>query len=138
MKHLFLFSSLIIMGINPSKEKSNCSESFRVSYSKNKVTVRTSTTHIQLLEGFNDSIEIYLNNSLVEKGFYQTNRSLGSAGGFIVIKRRKIRSNVLLIKNISKDRCLEFMIDSRYKIIYVDFDEEIWGIRYSDTFDIHE
>ena len=122
----------------------NCSESFFVLFRDITPDTNFHDKHyIGFEEGFNDTLEVYLNGALMSKGLYKTDPSLGSAGrlSFGSKKRNKKcpSSNVVItIKNTSRNRCLEFFMDTRFKIIYIDFAEDKWGITYSNNFTIYE
>jgi len=89
--------------------------------------------------GFNDTLEVYLNGTLISKGLYKTYPSLGSTGAKISFKRKKnVNPNILLIKSTSRNHCLEFSIDARFRVMYIDFEEDKWGVFYSNKFTIYE
>jgi hypothetical protein len=89
--------------------------------------------------GFNDTLEVYLNGILISRGLYKTDPTLGSAGAKILFKvNNKLIPNVLLVKSTSLNRCLEFSFDTRFKIVYIDFEEGKWGVSFSNKFTIYE
>ena len=66
--------------------------------------------------GFNDSLEVYINNKLVKKDFFKTNHILSTTGKSITVKMSdKLPPKILTVKDITTKESLEIMLDWRYK-----------------------
>jgi len=137
---LLLFVSTNIIGQNNGSFVIGCDESFFVMYRDTIFSFPIPDRfYIAFEGGFDDTLEVYLNGVLISKEFYKTNPVLGTTGGKLFLKNKKNAiSNILLIKNTSRNHCLEFSIDTRFRIIYIDFEEDKWGVFYSNKFTIYE
>jgi len=137
---LFLFS-LTSFAQQKMYSTINCSENFFVMYRDIAYDKEFSPDkyYIGFEGGFNDTLEVYLNGILISRGLYKTDPTLGSAGAKILFKvNNKLIPNVLLVKSTSLNRCLEFSFDTRFKIVYIDFEEGKWGVSFSNKFTIYE
>lgn len=94
--------------------------------------------NILLEEGFNDTLKIYLNGTLIKSGFYTTDPSLGLAGTITFSEKKKNTDLIIFIKSISRNRCIEFSLDRRFRIIAIQLLEDSWWILYSNKFPLYE
>ncbi|GIV45087.1 MAG: hypothetical protein KatS3mg035_2210 [Bacteroidia bacterium] len=142
-----VFIIFLILSLNPTYSQKkhikidNCDRHVHFIYNKetNKESIkgkRKKICYISLDEGFNDSIEIYIDNKLIEKGFFKTNESLGTTEAHIPFKRRKC--SIIRIISLTRGRCVEFMWDNRFFIARLFLENDSWVIIYESNFIIYE
>jgi len=88
---------------------------------------------ICLEEGFEkDSLKLFLNGQLIKQGIFTTDPSTGLAGCFDFTIDKNYTSLVLYIENTTKNECLEFAIDPRFKIIRINYFDYTDDSEYKD------
>lgn len=132
---IFIICLFLFLSCNSQKSiltlKNNCNEGFFVFYRGAIQDKLSKELYLSFEDGFNDTLEIYLNGGFVKRDFYKTNPALGVAGG-IKLNKLKRDHNILFIYNVTKNRCLELTIDYRYHIVEIDFADDKWGVTYSN------
>lgn len=144
MKNLLIIFILVISSTSLSQKKNclivNCDEHFVVLYRITEFKNDKSENYYMSFEaGFNDTLEVYINGDLICTKKYKTNPSLGTTG--ITLKfsnKKKNPVNIIHIKSTTRNHCLEFSIDERFRIMYIGFEKEKWSVTYSNEFTIYE
>ena len=89
--------------------------------------------------GFNDSIYIFINNHLIRRDIYITDKSLGVTGKFIEIKvSANMTPKIMMIKCVHSPAVFEMVLDWRYKNLHISKYKTVndssikWFIRYKN------
>ncbi len=92
-------------------------------------------TYIRFNDGFNDTLEVYLNNVLDNKSFYQTNESTSYTGKMIKWDYSDIGKNKKLNLKVVESNgryCLDVNLKRGYKTISIYRLSGKWQVTYSN------
>lgn len=105
----------------------------------NQVSNLSGPTTIYFENGFNDTLMIFLNKKLIEKGFYKTQINLGYTGKSIKINPELIKSNKQRFDlKYGNEKNVGISIIEGYKIIEISKSESNWIVIYSNRGPVFE
>tara|TARA_B110000967_G_C18824423_1_gene530532 strand:+ start:956 stop:1432 length:477 start_codon:yes stop_codon:yes gene_type:complete len=92
-----------------------------------------SSFRIYFADGFEDSLLISINGTVLIKDYYETNGSVGLAmGPRVVLERTSILRNKLMVKSLSNNRLLKCDLDFSLPYCEISMYDSLWFLRYSD------
>lgn len=103
-----------------------------ISYDKNENDLHIPNEWFLVFEsGFDDSIYVYNNNTLVGSDYYKTDESTSFTGKVIKITNSIKTSNSIRVLLKDKNRCLEFEYDTSYSILRLSRVNSEWFLTYT-------
>ncbi|MDR5591669.1 hypothetical protein [Christiangramia sp. SM2212] len=129
---------ILLMGMFNSCKSQNLETcSLNVDYEfKGEKENKIENVILVLETGFDDYLEIFVNDELIQKGLYVTNREYGTAGEVIDYQYEKNDLPSFMIK--TEKGCLAFKANENYRIIFLHKGEDSWIVEYRNEFKIIE
>lgn len=94
---------------------------------------------IMFEDGFEDTLNIYCNDSLIGSKFFLTDPSIGTTmSGIEYNYEKERRSPLLKIESVTNNYCLELQVDERYRILYLNHNNDGWLGVYSNFYHSYE
>lgn len=94
-----------------------------------------SSFRIYFADGFEDTLLISVNDSVLIKDYFETNGSLGLANGpIVVLERTNLLKKKLVIKSLSNNRLLQFNLDFSQAYCEISMYDSLWVLRYRDYY----
>jgi len=89
--------------------------------------------------GFSDSLEVYLNNSLIERKYFQTDESLGVVKnrGISIEAREKKELSLKIFDINNRKNVLNISMSKGYEFLYLNYYKQ-WHILYSNETKTYE
>lgn len=105
-----------------------------------KVQRSTGTCVLRFMSEFNDSIRVFVNDTLRFKDHVKTNQMISDADKFVVVSYAKSKMKGKQLRVTIEDRrsCCSFYLKRRYAFIYIFMSEpDHWTIRFSNVSYVH-
>ena len=119
----------------------SCSEKLTIRYEESKYVdnkLQDASCTVIFESGFNDTLEIYVDDKLLRRDFFETDDSMGYTGKGVEFNNDGKSLRILRIKSVTRERCMEITVDPRYKVMYIDAGENGWVIFYANSFTEYE
>jgi hypothetical protein len=140
IQHLLIF--LVISGFNPFNSfGQKCTPPYtpiNISYSysshKDKMDTTKRKATIIFEAGFQDSLEIYLNNKFITRGYFKSDQPTGYTSSKLDVDySKRIRRSNIIISSLTGKSCIKIEIKKGFAFLEISKAGNKWSVIYSNS-----